>query len=61
VDSKHGFILLEQGDAKNGERREIPINAAVRAAIRDAMKRLDIPYVFYDQDGQTLSGREEGL
>jgi integrase len=50
IDLKHGFILLEQEDTKNGERREIPINAAVRSALQGVTRRLDVPYVFYDQE-----------
>ena len=53
VDLKHGFILLEQDDTKNGERREIPINDAVRAALQSLVRRLDIPYVFYDHETGT--------
>ena len=46
VDLKHGFILLEV--TKNGERREIPINDTVRATLQDVIRRIDVPYVFYD-------------
>jgi integrase len=59
VDLKHGFILLEQGDTKNGERREIPINAAVMAALQSIPRRLDGGHVFYNPETkkpyQTLS------
>jgi integrase len=48
VDMKHGFILLEEGMTKNGERREIPINGTVRLALQSVVRRLDVPYVFYD-------------
>lgn len=50
VDLNHGFILLEQEDTKNGERREIPINGAARGALQGAVRRLDVPYVFYDHE-----------
>ena len=50
VDLKHGFILLEQDDTKNGERREIPVNEAARAALQSVTRRLDVPYVFYDHE-----------
>ena len=50
VDLKHGFILLEQEDTKNGERREIPINAAVRGALQGVTRRLGVPYVFHDPE-----------
>ncbi|MBT9165313.1 MAG: putative defective protein IntQ [candidate division WS2 bacterium] len=48
VDLKHGFILLDM--TKNGERREMPINRALKALFLDKslIRRLDVPYVFYD-------------
>ena len=46
VDLSHGFILLEI--TKNGERREIPINSTLRAALQGLVRRLDVPYVFHD-------------
>ena len=46
LDMKHGFILLD--NTKNGERREIPINNTLRAALQELPVRLDIPYVFYN-------------
>jgi integrase len=48
VDLKHGFILLDV--TKNGERREIPINRTLEAAFlnKSIIRRLDVPYVFYD-------------
>lgn len=46
VDMKHGFILLDI--TKNGERREIPINDTLRGVLQGITRRLDIPYVFYD-------------
>lgn len=45
VDLKHGFILLDN-DTKNGERREIPINDALRATLQGIVRRLDSIYVF---------------
>ncbi|MDA8325128.1 MAG: site-specific integrase [Nitrospiraceae bacterium] len=45
VDLKHGFILLDR--TKNGERREIPINDTLRAALQGLTRRLDISHVFY--------------
>ena len=44
IDLKHGFILLDI--TKNGERREIPINATLRATLQGITRRLDVPYVF---------------
>ncbi|MEW6003207.1 MAG: site-specific integrase [Nitrospirota bacterium] len=46
INLKHGFILLN--NTKNGERREIPINATVRVVLDGLTRRIDIPYVFYD-------------
>jgi integrase len=55
VDLKQGFILLNEDDTKNGERREIPINGTLREALselsqgtKERPRRIDIPYVFYD-------------
>ncbi len=47
VDLRHGFILLNV--TKNGERREIPINGTLKATLQDITRRLDVPYVFYEQ------------
>ena len=46
VDLRHGFFLLVH--TKNGERRELPINRTLRKTLLDLPRRLDIPYVFYD-------------
>ena len=46
VDLKHGFILLSH--TKNGERREIPINATLRAMFQSLPRRLDVQYLFFD-------------
>jgi integrase len=46
VDMKHGFILLDM--TKNGERREIPINATLRKTLEVLPRRLDGGYVFFD-------------
>jgi len=45
VDLKNGFILLDI--TKNGERREIPINATLHEVLSGIVRRIDIPYVFY--------------
>ena len=47
VDLRHGFILLDV--TKNGERREIPINATLKTTLQGITRRLDVPYVFFDQ------------
>ena len=48
VDLKHGFILLDK--TKNGERREIPINETLRATLTGLVRRLDLPYVFFNPE-----------
>jgi integrase len=48
VDLKNNFILLNQEQTKNGERKEIPINSTLREALLKITRRLDIPYVFYN-------------
>jgi integrase len=48
VDLKHGFILLD--DTKSGKRREIPINANVRAVLQGIVRRLDSPFVFVNPE-----------
>lgn len=50
IDLRHGFILLDK--TKNGERREVPINGAVREALQGVVRRLDSPYVFIDGEGK---------
>lgn len=45
LDLTNGFILLDK--TKNGERREIPINATVKAIFQAAPRRLDSQYVFH--------------
>lgn len=46
VDLNHGYILLDI--TKNGERRELPINEILREMFQNQMRRLDVPFVFYD-------------
>ncbi|MGO9612819.1 MAG: tyrosine-type recombinase/integrase [Dissulfurispiraceae bacterium] len=48
VDLRHGFISLNQEQTKNAERKEIPINHTLRAALQGVTRRVDIAYVFYD-------------
>jgi integrase len=50
IDLQHGFILLDK--TKNGERREIPINEMVRTTLQGVVRRLDIPYVFFNPKTQ---------
>ncbi len=49
ADLKHGFILLDI--TKNGERREIPINATLRATLEAIPHGLESKYVFVDRNG----------
>ena len=51
VDLKHGFMLLDT--SKNGERREIPINATLRAQLEElALSNVDgHRFVFHEQGG----------
>lgn len=60
VDLQNGFILLDSGMTKNGDRREIPINATLRAVLEELHKgttkrprRIDIPFVFYGDKTKT--------
>lgn len=48
LDLKNGFILLEK--TKNGDRREIPINATLRAVLEALPRRLDGGPVFFNPD-----------
>lgn len=48
VDLKHGFILLDK--TKNGDRSEIPINETLRATLAGIVRRLDLPYVFFNPE-----------
>jgi len=47
IDLHNGFILLDI--TKNGERREIPINNTLGNTLSNIIRRIDVPYVFYDQ------------
>lgn len=53
LDMNNGFVLLDV--TKNGERREIPINATLRTTLEELYRgtekrprRIDVPFVFYD-------------
>ena len=46
IDLKNGFILLT--DTKNDERRELPMNNAVRGVLEKQVRRIDVPWVFYN-------------
>lgn len=51
VDLKHGFIVI--ADSKNGESRNIPINADLADMLNDISRRIDSPYVFVNPDTGT--------
>lgn len=66
IDLNNGFILLESGMTKNGQRREIPINATLRATLEELYKgtakkprRIDVPFVFYRLVNDESSGKVE--
>ncbi len=48
VDLKAGFILLNQNQTKNSERKEIPINQTLRETLQSVPKQDNIPFVFYN-------------
>ena len=49
VDMKNGFILLE--DTKNGDRREVPINRTLHAALSKQIRHISSSYVFINSKG----------
>ncbi len=49
VDLKQGVIRLIH--TKNGEARDLPINETVRAVLSGLRTRIDVPWVFHDEDG----------
>jgi len=52
IDLRHGFILLDV--TKNGERRQIPITPMLRETLQGIVRRVGVPYVFVDRDGNRL-------
>ncbi|MGB5197349.1 MAG: site-specific integrase, partial [Candidatus Deferrimicrobium sp.] len=53
VDLRNGYILV--GQSKNGERREVPINGAVRDVLSGFVRPLDgAAYVFADAKGKAV-------
>jgi integrase len=52
VDLRNGYLLI--GQSKNGERREVPANAAVREVLSGIVRRLDTPHVFHDSKGEAM-------
>ena len=54
VDLRNGYLLVTQ--SKNGDRREVPMNAAVREVLEGIVRRLDSTYVFCDKKGRMYKG-----
>lgn len=50
IDFKRDIIHLYQ--TKNGEKREVPMNEAVKAALIKVKKNPESPYVFHNDDGR---------
>lgn len=48
VDLKAGFILLNQDQTKNSERKEIHISPTFLETLKTLPKREDVPHVFYN-------------
>lgn len=59
VDLRNGYILVHQ--SKNGERREVPINGAVREALSGIVRRVGSAHVFCDQHGKVFKGGRNGF
>ena len=54
VDLRNGYLLVTH--SKNGDRREVPMNAAVREVLEGIVRRLDSTYVFCDKKGRMYKG-----
>lgn len=52
VDILHGFIQVSQ--SKNGQPRTIPMNDTVKRALTGLRTRVDVPWVFHDEEGKQL-------
>ena len=53
VDLKQGVMRLTH--TKNGEARDIPINETVRVVLAGLRVRIDVPWVFLDEEGNNKS------
>ena len=49
---RHGFILLDV--TKNGDRRQLPITPMLKETLQGILRRVGVPYVFVDRDGERL-------
>jgi len=52
VDLKHGFLRVQQ--SKNGHPRTIPMNESVRGVLTGLRSRLDVNWVFHDEEGKAF-------
>lgn len=50
VDLKHGFIRVRH--SKNGQPRTIPMNETVKGTLTGLRTRLDVNWVFHDEEGK---------
>lgn len=50
VDLRQGVIRLTH--TKNGEARDLPINETVRSVLTGLRTRIDVPWVFHDEEGE---------
>lgn len=48
VNLKSGFIYLSGMNTKNKESRQIPINDTLRSVLQGLIRRVDVPWIFYD-------------
>ena len=53
--------VLEVVDPKNGEKRALPINETLLAALHRLPRRLDTPYVFPGRNGGRLTNINQGF
>jgi integrase len=51
VDLKHGFVRIDA--SKNGESRDVPINAALAEMLKGIVRHIGSPYVFINPDTGT--------
>ena len=54
VDLRNGYLLVTQ--SKDGDRREVPINAAAHEVLAGIVRRLDSRHVFCDEKGRVFKG-----
>lgn len=59
VDLRHGFILL--GTTKNGEHKEIPINATLRQVFESIPHGPESEYIFVNRDGRPFKSVDQSF